>query len=66
MDFRIKGLDPAPFAHFFSMDDPELARRHIVRKVADSHRNRSKLQRLSFTWPMKVSQDGPPESCPGR
>jgi uncharacterized protein DUF1203 len=36
MDFRIKGLDPAPFAHFFSMDDPELARRHVVRKVADS------------------------------
>src|SRR5271169_3313957 len=32
-----------------------------VRKVADSHRNRSVLQRLSFMWPRKVSQDGPPE-----
>jgi hypothetical protein len=24
------------------------------------------LQRLSFMWPRKVSQEGPPESCPGR
>ena len=24
------------------------------------------LQRLSFMWPMKVNQDEPPESCPGR
>src|SRR5437016_9190296 len=34
--------------------------------VADSHRNRSMLQRLSFMWPRKVSQEGPPESWPGR
>src|SRR5208283_870552 len=32
----------------------------------DSHRNRSILQRLSFMWPRKVSQEGPPEPCPGR
>src|SRR6266581_945997 len=31
-----------------------------VRNVADSHRNISRLQRLSFRCPMKVSQDGPP------
>src|ERR1700694_4872146 len=31
-----------------------------VRNVADSHRNRSTLQRLSFMWPRNVSQDGPP------
>src|SRR5258705_4791455 len=37
-----------------------------VRNVADSHLNRSILQRLSFTWPRKVSQEGPPESCPGQ
>jgi hypothetical protein len=37
-----------------------------VRNVADSHRNRSRLQRLSFMWPMKVSQDGPAESFSGR
>jgi hypothetical protein len=26
--------------------------------VADSHLNRSMLQRLSFMWPRKVSQEG--------
>jgi hypothetical protein len=26
----------------------------------------SELQRLSFRWPRKVSQDGPPEFCPRR
>src|SRR6266576_467339 len=36
------------------------------RNAADSHLNRSILQRLSFMWPRKVSQEGPPESCPGR
>ena len=36
------------------------------RKVAGSHLNRSILQRLSFICPRKVSQEGPPESCPGR
>src|SRR5438876_12069900 len=35
-----------------------------VRNVADSHRNISRLQRLSFRCPMKVSQDRPPESVP--
>ena len=35
-----------------------------LRNVADSHWNRSMLQRLSFRCPMKVSQEGPPE--PGR
>ena len=37
-----------------------------VRNVADSHRNRSILQRLSFRCPMKLSQEGPPEGCSGR
>src|SRR5206468_5509495 len=37
-----------------------------VRNVADSHLNRSMLQRLSFMWPRKVSQEGPSESCPGK
>jgi hypothetical protein len=32
-----------------------------VRNVADSQRNRSILQRLSFVWPRKVRQEGPPE-----
>jgi hypothetical protein len=32
----------------------------VGRKVADSHLNRSLLQRLSFVWPRNV------ESCPGR
>jgi hypothetical protein len=35
-----------------------------VRNVADSQRNRSILQRLSFVWPRKVSQEGPPEPGP--
>ncbi len=35
MDFRIKGLDPGPFAPFFAMDDDELATRRAVRRVAD-------------------------------
>ena len=36
----------------------------VVFSWIDSQRNRSGLQRLSFAWPMKVSQDGPvaPES----
>jgi hypothetical protein len=37
-----------------------------VRKVADSHRNKSTLHRLSFIWPRKVSQDGPPVPGAGR
>jgi hypothetical protein len=36
MHFRIKGLDPAPFAPLFSMDDAGLAQRRAMRKVADS------------------------------
>src|SRR5262249_38789979 len=36
-----------------------------VVNVADSHRNRSQLHRLSFIWPRNVSQDGP-ESESGR
>ena len=37
-----------------------------VRNDADSHLNRSMLQKLSFMWPRDVSQDGPPESDSGR
>ena len=36
-----------------------------VRNMADSHLNSSMLQRRSLMWPRKVSQEGPPESCPG-
>jgi hypothetical protein len=35
-----------------------------VRNVADSHLNRTRLQRMSFMWPGKVSQEGPRGSCP--
>ena len=36
MDFRIRGLDPAPFARYFAMGDAELARHRAARRVADS------------------------------
>ena len=34
MDFRIRGLEPAPFKPFFAMSDAELARHRAVRRVA--------------------------------
>lgn len=37
MPFRIRGLDPRPFAPLFAMGDAELARRRAQRTVADSH-----------------------------
>src|SRR5690242_3036866 len=40
-------------------------RTQCVFKVADSHRNKSQLHKLSFMWPRNVSQDGPPESDSG-
>ena len=33
-----------------------------VLNVADSHRNRSQLHKLSLAWPRKVSQEGPPRT----
>lgn len=36
MHFRITGLHPAPFAPLFALSDDDLARRRIVRTVADS------------------------------
>jgi hypothetical protein len=36
MDFRIKGLDPAPFAPLFHLSDGELLRQRAIRTVADS------------------------------
>ena len=36
MDFRIKGLDPMPFARYFTMSEDELARHDGLRKVSDS------------------------------
>ena len=36
MDFRIKGLDPAPFAPLFTMAEDALARHRALRTVADS------------------------------
>ena len=38
------------------------ARPQWIRNVADSHLNRSILQRLSFMCPRKVNQEGPTES----
>jgi len=35
MSFRIQGLPVAPFAPLFGMDEPELAARGVVRRVAD-------------------------------
>jgi hypothetical protein len=36
MDFRIRGLDPAPFARFFEMHDAALARHRAARRIVDS------------------------------
>lgn len=36
MTFRIRALDPRPFAPLFALDDAELARRGAVRRVADA------------------------------
>jgi hypothetical protein len=36
MHFRIKGLEPGPFARFFSMSDAALQAERAVRTVADS------------------------------
>ena len=41
-------------------------RTQCVFKVADSHRNKSQLHRLSLVWPRNVSQDGPRASDSGR
>jgi hypothetical protein len=35
MDFRIKGLDPAPFAPLFELSEAELAKHRALRKVSD-------------------------------
>jgi hypothetical protein len=35
MNFRIRGLDAAPFAHLFALSDAELAALGAVRKIAD-------------------------------
>jgi hypothetical protein len=36
MEFRIRGLDPSPFAPLFGMDDAQLARRRALRCIADA------------------------------
>jgi hypothetical protein len=36
--FRLAGLDPAPFASLFLLDDAQLAARGIARRFADSDR----------------------------
>jgi hypothetical protein len=36
MDFRIKGLDPRPFAPLFALSDAALAERRALRKTSDS------------------------------
>ena len=36
MDFRIRGLDPQPFAPLFALTDGELAQRRALRKTSDS------------------------------
>jgi hypothetical protein len=35
MNFRIRGLEAAPFAHLFALDDAALAARGAVRRIAD-------------------------------
>lgn len=37
MTYRITGLDPAPFAPLFALDDDALAERSIVRRKVESH-----------------------------
>ena len=36
MPFRIRGLDPAPFAHFFGLADEDLAALGVTRFIADA------------------------------
>ena len=36
MSFRIRGLDPAPFAHLFGLPDQDLAALGVTRCVADA------------------------------
>ncbi len=36
MSFRIRGLDPAPFAHFFGLADEDLAALGVTRFIADA------------------------------
>ena len=36
MDYLIEGIDPAPYAHLFGLDDVALAAHGAVRMVADS------------------------------
>lgn len=36
MSFRIRGLDPAPFAHLFGLPDKDLAALGVTRHVADA------------------------------
>jgi len=36
MDFRIRGLDPAPFAPLFALGDEALAARRAARRICDS------------------------------
>jgi hypothetical protein len=38
MDYRIRGLDPAPFAPLFDLDDAALRERGAVRRVAEAPR----------------------------
>src|SRR5215510_8113572 len=40
-----------------------MTRTQCVVKVADAHRSKSQLHKLSFVWPRKVSRDGSPESA---
>lgn len=37
MSFRIRGLDPAPFAALFALSDDQLAARGMQRRIADAH-----------------------------
>ena len=38
----------------------------VLSNLADAHRSKSQLHKLSLVWPRKMSQDGPPESAFGR
>src|SRR5262249_4644285 len=46
-------------------DDSSCVLVHDDQHPIDSQRNKSRLQRLSFIWPMKVSHEGPPSGDVG-
>ena len=54
MTYRITGLDPAPFATLFALDEAALAARNIVRMTADA----------DVGFPCRVTLDDVPTGTP--